>query len=104
MEKLASCGSYSECGLVAPTASAPAGLADVPDQLISNPIGMISGGGLAFGNLTGLPAVSVPCGFTGADLPLGLQFIGAAFEEAALLRIAQAYEQSNPWLARHPRL
>jgi aspartyl-tRNA(Asn)/glutamyl-tRNA(Gln) amidotransferase subunit A len=53
-------------------------------------------------NFTGLPAISVPCGFTRAGLPVGLQLIGPAFEEASLLRIAYAYESSNDWGARHP--
>jgi aspartyl-tRNA(Asn)/glutamyl-tRNA(Gln) amidotransferase subunit A len=53
-------------------------------------------------NFTGLPAISVPCGFTRAGLPVGLQFTGPAFEEAALLRIAHAYESANNWGARHP--
>jgi aspartyl-tRNA(Asn)/glutamyl-tRNA(Gln) amidotransferase subunit A len=53
-------------------------------------------------NFTGLPAISVPCGFTRAGLPVGLQLIGPAFEEAALLRIAYTYESSNDWRARHP--
>jgi aspartyl-tRNA(Asn)/glutamyl-tRNA(Gln) amidotransferase subunit A len=53
-------------------------------------------------NFTGLPAISVPCGFTSEGLPVGLQFIGRAFEEASLLRIAHSYEQANGWCARHP--
>jgi aspartyl-tRNA(Asn)/glutamyl-tRNA(Gln) amidotransferase subunit A len=53
-------------------------------------------------NFTGLPAISVPCGFTSEGLPVGLQFIGRAFEEASLLRIAHSYEQANDWRGRHP--
>jgi aspartyl-tRNA(Asn)/glutamyl-tRNA(Gln) amidotransferase subunit A len=53
-------------------------------------------------NFTGLPAISVPCGFTSEGLPVGLQFIGRAFEESTLLRIAHAYEQANNWGDRHP--
>jgi aspartyl-tRNA(Asn)/glutamyl-tRNA(Gln) amidotransferase subunit A len=53
-------------------------------------------------NFTGLPAISVPCGFTREGLPVGLQLIGRAFEEAALLRIAHSYEQSTDWHTRHP--
>jgi aspartyl-tRNA(Asn)/glutamyl-tRNA(Gln) amidotransferase subunit A len=53
-------------------------------------------------NLTGLPAISVPCGFTSEGLPVGLQFIGRAFEETSLLRIAHSYDQANDWRERHP--
>jgi aspartyl-tRNA(Asn)/glutamyl-tRNA(Gln) amidotransferase subunit A len=54
------------------------------------------------GNLTGLPAVSVPCGFTSEGLPVGMQLIGGAFEEGALLGIARRYEQETEWGSRHP--
>lgn len=55
-------------------------------------------------NLAGLPGVSVPCGFTGGGLPIGLQVIGQPFQEAALLAIARAYEQSHDWHTKHPSL
>ena len=45
-------------------------------------------------NLTGLPAISVPAGFTAAGLPVGLQLVGRAFDEATLLRLAHAYERA----------
>jgi aspartyl-tRNA(Asn)/glutamyl-tRNA(Gln) amidotransferase subunit A len=48
-------------------------------------------------NLTGLPAISVPCGFTADGLPIGLQLVGASFEESAVLRAAHAYEQVVRW-------
>ena len=53
-------------------------------------------------NFTGLPAISVPCGFTRDGLPIGLQLIGRAFDETTLLRIAFCYESANDWGARHP--
>ena len=53
-------------------------------------------------NMTGLPAISVPCGFTPAGLPIGLQIIGRPFEETLLLRVAYTYERSTPWHERHP--
>ncbi len=53
-------------------------------------------------NLTGLPAISIPCGFTRGALPIGLQIIGRAFDEAGLLRIALAYEEANEWSERRP--
>jgi len=55
-------------------------------------------------NLTGLPAISVPCGFGPAGLPLGLQIIGAPFGEALVLRVAYAYEQRAGWSGFHPGL
>jgi aspartyl-tRNA(Asn)/glutamyl-tRNA(Gln) amidotransferase subunit A len=55
-------------------------------------------------SMTGLPAVSVPCGFNGAGLPIGLQLIGRALDESTLLRAAHAYEQATPWRHRSPDL
>ena len=55
-------------------------------------------------NFTGLPAISIPCGFTRDGLPVGLQLIGRAFDEATLLRIAYSYERSNDWRDRRPVL
>jgi aspartyl-tRNA(Asn)/glutamyl-tRNA(Gln) amidotransferase subunit A len=53
-------------------------------------------------NLTGLPAISVPCGFTRAGLPIGLQLAAAPWREALLLRGARAYEAATSWHERHP--
>jgi aspartyl-tRNA(Asn)/glutamyl-tRNA(Gln) amidotransferase subunit A len=53
-------------------------------------------------NLAGLPAVSVPCGFTAAGLPIGLQIIGRPFEEADLLALARTFEQAHGWHRQHP--
>ena len=55
-------------------------------------------------SMTGLPAVSVPCGFNAAGLPIGLQLIGRALDEATLLRAAHTYEQATPWRERRPEL
>ncbi len=55
-------------------------------------------------NLAGSPAISVPCGFTGAGLPVGLQLIGKHFDEETILRAAHAYEQATPWHTRRPSL
>ena len=53
-------------------------------------------------NFTGLPAISVPCGFSREGLPVGLQLIGPAFQEASVLRMAYAYEKKSDWSSRHP--
>ncbi|MBI2513085.1 MAG: Asp-tRNA(Asn)/Glu-tRNA(Gln) amidotransferase subunit GatA [Opitutae bacterium] len=55
-------------------------------------------------NLAGLPAASVPCGFTRAGLPIGLQLIGQPFKEADLLALAHTYEQAHEWSQRRPAL
>ena len=55
-------------------------------------------------NLAGLPAMSVPCGFTRAGLPVGLQLIGRPFQEADLLALAHSYERAHDWHNRHPQL
>jgi aspartyl-tRNA(Asn)/glutamyl-tRNA(Gln) amidotransferase subunit A len=52
-------------------------------------------------NLTGLPAISVPCGFTEEHLPVGLQIAAPAFDETTCFRVAHAYEQATEW--RHQR-
>ena len=52
--------------------------------------------------LTGLPAISVPCGFTRSGLPIGLQIVGRRRQEAAVLRAAAAFEAAAPWAVRLP--
>jgi aspartyl-tRNA(Asn)/glutamyl-tRNA(Gln) amidotransferase subunit A len=53
-------------------------------------------------NVTGLPAISVPCGFDGDALPIGLQIAAAQFAEDVVLRIAHAYEQATQWHTKRP--
>jgi aspartyl-tRNA(Asn)/glutamyl-tRNA(Gln) amidotransferase subunit A len=53
-------------------------------------------------NVTGNPAISIPCGFTPQGLPVGLQLIGPRWGEAQLLSIALAYEQATEWHLRRP--
>jgi len=55
-------------------------------------------------NLAGLPGVSVPCGFSSAGLPIGLQIVGQPFKEAELLSIAHAYERAHDFHTKHPQL
>lgn len=53
-------------------------------------------------NAYGLPTISIPCGFTRAGLPIGLQISGPRFGEASLLAFAYAFEQATPWHRRSP--
>ena len=54
--------------------------------------------------LAGLPALSVPCGFSASGLPIGLQIVGRPFDEALLFRVGHAYERATEWHTRHPRV
>jgi aspartyl-tRNA(Asn)/glutamyl-tRNA(Gln) amidotransferase subunit A len=53
-------------------------------------------------NLTGLPAISIPCGFNPEGLPLGLQLIARHWDEARLLQAAYAYQNATDWHLHHP--
>jgi aspartyl-tRNA(Asn)/glutamyl-tRNA(Gln) amidotransferase subunit A len=53
-------------------------------------------------DIFGLPAITVPCGFTGAGLPIGLQICGAPFAEVTVLALANAYQQATAWHRRSP--
>jgi len=53
-------------------------------------------------NLSGLPAISVGCGFSADEMPIGLQLTGRHFDEATVLRIADAYQRDTEWSTRTP--
>ena len=55
-------------------------------------------------NVTGHPAASIPCGFTRDGLPIGLQIVGRPFDEATVLRVADAYQSATDWHTRRPPL
>ncbi|HLN30513.1 MAG TPA: Asp-tRNA(Asn)/Glu-tRNA(Gln) amidotransferase subunit GatA [Gemmataceae bacterium] len=55
-------------------------------------------------NLAGLPGISIPCGFTGSGLPVGLQILAPPFEEEKLLRVARMHERETDWHTRRPKL
>jgi aspartyl-tRNA(Asn)/glutamyl-tRNA(Gln) amidotransferase subunit A len=55
-------------------------------------------------NALGLPALSVPCGFSAQGLPIAIQIVGRAFEESTVLRVGHAYEQAVPWWSRRPSI
>ena len=56
----------------------------------------------AIGNACGLPAVVVPSGFSGEGLPTGMQFVGRAYDENAVLAVARAYQERSDWHMRRP--
>jgi aspartyl-tRNA(Asn)/glutamyl-tRNA(Gln) amidotransferase subunit A len=53
-------------------------------------------------NLAGLPAITVPCGFAGGRLPVGLQFTGRPMDDALVLRVADGYERATSWSRERP--
>jgi aspartyl-tRNA(Asn)/glutamyl-tRNA(Gln) amidotransferase subunit A len=55
-------------------------------------------------NLNGFPAITIPCGFSNDDLPIGLQLAGRPFGEETVLRVAHVYEQATEWHRRRPPL
>ena len=87
--------------LLAPTAPTPAfrlGEIDDPLTMYLNDVFTIPA------SVAGIPAISVPCGFSAAGLPIGLQVIGKPFDEPMLFRIAHAYETATDWHRRRPSL
>ena len=84
-------------GPTTPTAAFAIGAnADDPVQMYLNDIFTIAA------NLTGMPAMSIPCGFTSDALPIGLQIQGNYFDEARLLNVAHRYQQATDWHLRVP--
>jgi aspartyl-tRNA(Asn)/glutamyl-tRNA(Gln) amidotransferase subunit A len=67
------------------------------DLVFPDPLGGI-------GNICGLPALSVPCGFTEKNLPLGLQFVARAGDDAAVIQAARMFQQHTDWHKRHPKI
>ncbi len=82
--------------LITPTMQQPPGLIDenpIPGYNNCSPF-----------DVYGLPAISLPCGFTASGLPIGLQIIGAPFAEEKVLALAYAYQQATDWHRRRPIL
>ena len=85
--------------LIFPGQAAPAvAFEDVPMKGVMPPSGRFT----APWNLLGLPAVVVPCGFSTDGMPVSIQIVGRAFDDATVLRIARAYERATEWHARRP--
>ena len=94
---------WRECDVImGPTAPSPAfrlgAKTDDPVQMYLNDIFTIAA------NLTGAPALSIPCGFTRDGLPIGLQIQGDYFAEAAILNVAHRFQQATDWHQRSPEL
>ena len=88
--------------LVTPTAMAPPVRIDASSGAVPGEFSMIRNT-VPF-NSYGLPTISVPCGFTRAGLPIGLQITGPRLGEARVLALAHAYEQATDWHLRQPPL
>jgi aspartyl-tRNA(Asn)/glutamyl-tRNA(Gln) amidotransferase subunit A len=67
------------------------------DLIFPDPLGGI-------GNLCGLPALSVPCGFTDGKLPVGLQFVAKAGNDLAVIQAARVFQQHTDWHRKHPKI
>jgi aspartyl-tRNA(Asn)/glutamyl-tRNA(Gln) amidotransferase subunit A len=95
--------------LLTPTAAMPAPLVpSEPDEpsfqsLNGFPSALLGRNTRAF-NITGVPAASVPCGFTASGLPIGMQLVGSWWAEGTVLRAAHAYQQATDWHRRFPAL
>jgi aspartyl-tRNA(Asn)/glutamyl-tRNA(Gln) amidotransferase subunit A len=80
-----------------PVPATPLSLNLVTGLSFADPLGGI-------GNLCGLPALSVPCGFTDKKLPVGIQFVGRAGDDATVLQAGRAFQQGTDWHRKHPNL
>ncbi len=80
-----------------PVAATPLEMNLETDLAFPDPLG-------AIGNLCGLPALSVPCGFTEKNLPVGLQFVGRAGDDFAVIQAARTYQQHTDWHRKNPKM
>lgn len=80
-----------------PIAATPLEMNLETDLVLPDPLG-------AIGNLCGLPALSVPSGFTENNLPVGLQFVGRAGDDFSVIQAARTFQLHTDWHHRHPRL
>lgn len=93
--------------LLTPTMAIPAPRADESDTPLRAGGEIIAEGNLRCTfpfNMSGQPALSVPCGFTGDGLPVGLQIVGSRFGEGSVLRLGHAYQRVTDWHTRRPSL
>jgi aspartyl-tRNA(Asn)/glutamyl-tRNA(Gln) amidotransferase subunit A len=94
---------FTECDVImGPTAPTPAFKIG---EKTENPLAMYLSDIYTIScNLAGLPGISIPCGFTKSNLPIGLQILAPPFEEEKLLRVARMHERATDWHTRRPKL
>jgi aspartyl-tRNA(Asn)/glutamyl-tRNA(Gln) amidotransferase subunit A len=80
-----------------PIAATPLTLNLETDLAFPDPLGGI-------GNICGLPAMSVPCGFTDKNLPVGLQFVGRAGDDSAVIQAGRTFQLHTDWHKKHPKI
>src|SRR6266851_2615177 len=80
-----------------PVPATPLGLNLETGLVFPDPLG-------AIGNICGLPAMSVPCGFADKNLPVGLQFVGRAGDDFAVIQAGRTFQSHTDWRKRHPRI
>jgi len=90
--------------LITPTTPVPPITIEEASNMSPNPAGEVWLRNTRPFNAYGLPTISIPCGFTKAGLPIGLQIAGPRFGEGRVLRFAHAFEQSTDWHKRMPTL
>ncbi|MFQ5735590.1 MAG: Asp-tRNA(Asn)/Glu-tRNA(Gln) amidotransferase subunit GatA [Thermodesulfobacteriota bacterium] len=94
---------FKECDVIAtPTAPTPAFKLG---ERVADPLTMYLSDIFTIScNLAGNPGISLPCGFTGSGLPIGLQILGRTLDEATVLKAAYAYEQATEWHKKGPKI
>src|SRR5712691_6322844 len=80
-----------------PVPATPLSLNLETDLTFPDPLG-------AIGNICGLPAMSVPCGFTDKNLPVGLQFVGRAGDDFAVIQAGRTFQSHTDWHKKHPKI
>lgn len=102
---------FATCDVMAVPSGNPATKLDSPEVAATDvkpgsTASRYRGGSTFIGNMTGLPAIVIPCGFTSSQpkLPLGIQFYGKPFDEATILRVSHAYESATDWHTQRPPL
>jgi len=102
---------FQKCDVMAVPGGGPAARLEPPETARSDVkpgsrSTAFRGGTTFIGDMTGLPAIVIPCGFTPGPpvLPLTVQFYGRPFDESTLFRVAHAYESTTDWHKRRPPL